>query len=77
MKLPFVGQIPGRVVDERFLEHRRRSTSLGGIVAAIWALGLFEYHVWRQHVWNWELLSIPVAMAVVKLFAMAWYHFTD
>jgi hypothetical protein len=64
-------------VDERFLDHRRRSTSLGGIAAAVLAIALFEYHLIRQHVFRWELFAIGLTMVVVKLSAMAWYHFTD
>lgn len=41
------------------------------------ALGLFLYHDWVQHVWNWELLSIGIAMAVVKQGLMLWYRFTN
>jgi hypothetical protein len=73
MKLPVLGL----AVDERFLNHRLRSTSLGGIVACLLAIGLFLYHVYRQHVWNWELLSIALTMVAVKLAAMLWYHLTD
>jgi hypothetical protein len=77
MKLPFLGQIPGRVVDERFLDHRRRSTSLGGIAGAVLALGLFEYHLIREHIYRWELFAVGATMVLVKLTAMAWYHFND
>ncbi len=78
MKLPFFcPPIPGQVVDERFLNHRLRSTSLGGMAACLLAVILFEVNNWRHHVWDWQLLSIPILMVVVKLSAMAWYHFTD
>jgi hypothetical protein len=73
MKIPILGA----TIDERFLNHRLRSTSLGGIAAAVLAIGLFEYHLLRQHVYRWELLAIGATMVAVKLAAMAWYHFTD
>jgi hypothetical protein len=73
MKIPILGA----TIDERFLNHRLRSTSLGGIAGAVLAIGLFEYHLLRQHVFRWELLAIGVTMVAVKLAAMAWYHFTD
>jgi hypothetical protein len=73
MKLPILGA----TIDERFLQHRLRSTSLGGIAAGVLAMGLFEYHLLRQHVCRWELLAIGATMVAVKLSAMAWYHFTD
>jgi hypothetical protein len=64
-------------IDERFLNHRLRSTSLGGIAGGVLALGLFEYHLLRQHTYRWELLAVGGTMVVVKMAAMAWYHFTD
>lgn len=73
MRLPLLGL----AVDERFLNHRLRSTSLGGIAGALLAIGLFEYHLLREHVFRWELLAVGVTMVTVKLAAMLWYHFTD
>lgn len=67
----------GRVFDERFLMHRLRSTSIGGITACTLALLLFAYHFYFQHVWNWELLAIGVTMAVVKWALMTWYLTTN
>jgi hypothetical protein len=66
-------RILGRVIDERFLEHRRRSTSTAGIVAGVLTLALFEYHLLVEHVFNWELLSIGLTFAVVKLVSMLYY----
>src|SRR5438477_2123764 len=48
--------ILGGQIDERFLMHRLRSTSLAAMAGGALALGLFLYHYWFQHVWNWELL---------------------
>jgi hypothetical protein len=67
----------GKFVDERFLEHRRRSTSLAGIAGALLAIILFEYHIFHDHSSNWELLSVVVLMVVVKLSMMLWYRFHD
>lgn len=64
-------------VDERFLEHRRRSTSLAGIAGCLVAGALFEYRLIRYHVISWELMAVLVAMALVKLSMMAWYRFID
>ncbi len=71
--------IPGlsKVVDERFLLHRLRSTSLGGIVAALVAIALFEYRLFTQHVWSWDLLAVALTMVVVKLSALLWYRLMD
>jgi hypothetical protein len=67
----------GRQVDERFLMHRLRSTSVASIAGGVVAMGLFAYHNWVDHVWNWELLSVGLTMAVVKQGLMAWYRFND
>lgn len=67
----------GRQVDERFLAHRLKSTSIAGTAGGVLAMLLFIYHVVAHHVWNWELLSIGIVMAVVKLSLMAWYRMTD
>ena len=65
------------VLDERFFEHRRRSTSVAGIVAAQAALLLFLYRYVVDHVVRWDLLAVGVSFVVVKLGLMAYYHFTD
>jgi len=73
VKIPFIGT----VIDERFLNYRLRSTSLGGIVGCIVAIGLFEYRYFFHHVWSWDLLSVALTIVVVKLAVMAWYLLTD
>lgn len=70
-------RILGINVDERFLDHRRRSTSFAAMAAAIVSGGLFEYELIRNHRIAWELMSVLLAMVVVKFAAMAWFHFTD
>ena len=72
MKIPLLD----RVLDERFFEHRRRSTSIAGIVAAETALLLFLYQYYVNHVARWDLLVIGVAFVVVKLALMTWYFLT-
>jgi len=64
-------------VDERFLDHRRRSTSAAGIAGVVVAVGLFEYRYFVDHVWNWDLFAVAVAMVVVKLALMTWYTIKD
>lgn len=66
-----------RVVDERSLTHRLRSTSIAGIVGGVTALGLFAYRFYHDHIWNWDLFAVGATIAGVKLAAMIWYHFTD
>jgi len=65
-----------KLVDERFLEYRRRSTSVAGIAGAVVAWALFEYRWFFGHVWSWDLLAVLVAIVAVKLGLMAWYYFT-
>ena len=72
MNIPFLD----RLLDERFFEYRRRSTSVAGIVAAEAALVLFLYHYYVNHTARWDLLAIGAAFVVVKLGLMAWYYLT-
>jgi hypothetical protein len=72
-KVPFLGKF----VDERFLEHRRRSTSLAGIAACLVAVALFEYRFFVNHFWSWDLLAVAITMVVVKMSMMVWYRFHD
>jgi hypothetical protein len=64
-------------VDERFLDHRRRSTSTAGIAGVVVAVGLFEYRYFVDHVWSWDLFAVAVSMVVVKLALMTWYTIKD
>jgi hypothetical protein len=63
-----------RLVDERFLEYRRRSTSTAGIVTAVLALLLFEYRYFVNHRWSWDLFAVGLTFVVIKLALMAWYY---
>lgn len=77
MKLPLIGQIPNRVIDERLLNHRRRSSTFAVMAAALAAGSFFEYDLIRHHRIDWELFYVLIAMVTVKLVALAWFHFTD
>jgi hypothetical protein len=72
-----IHRLLGINIDERFLDHRRRSTSFAAIAGAVVTGGLFEYEFIRYHRIAWELLSVLLVMLIVKFTAMAWYHFTD
>jgi hypothetical protein len=63
-----------RLVDERFLEYRRRSTSTAGIITAVLALVLFEYRYFVNHQWSWELFAVGLTFVVIKLALMTWYY---
>ena len=72
-RIPFLGQF----VDERFLEHRRRSTAVAGLAGALVALCVFEYRIFARHIISWDLLAILATMAAVKLGLMVWYKLRD
>ena len=67
----------GNVVDERFLTHRLRSTSLGGVVGALVAGGLFVYRLVTRQGVSWDLFAVLATMAAVKVGAMIWYRQRD
>jgi hypothetical protein len=73
MNLPFIG----RAVDERFLDRRRRSTSIAGIIGGILAALLFEWRYFINHIWSWDLLAVALTIAGVKMAMMAWYFWKD
>ena len=64
-------------VDERFLEHRRRSTSIAGVSGGVVAIGLFAYRYYFGHVWSWDLLAVALTVVVIKIALMTWYSLTD
>jgi len=64
-------------IDERFLEHRRRSTSVAGIVGGIVAVGLWGYRYYFDHVLDWDLFAVAVTIAAVKVTLMIWYRVKD
>lgn len=67
----------GKFVDERFLEHRRRSTSMAGIIGGCLAICLWYYHFVFDHVWNWDLFAVAFTIVGVKVAMMLWYRFND
>jgi hypothetical protein len=69
--------ILGRAVDERFLDHRLRSTSLAGIIGGVLAIVLFAYRYYFKGVWSWDLFAVVVTILAVKMAMMAWYLLTD
>jgi hypothetical protein len=69
--------ILAKVVDERFLNHRLRSTSLAGMIGGVFASLLFAYRYYHDHVWSWDLLAVAGTIVGVKLGMMTWYRITD
>jgi len=68
MNIPLIG----RAFDERFLNHRLRSTSIGGVAGGVLAILLFAYHYYIDHYWSWELLAVALTIVAVKWALMAW-----
>lgn len=64
-----------RLVDERFLQHRQRSTSTAGVITAVGALLVFAYRYYVLHTWSWDLLAVAVAFGLIKMSMMLWYAF--
>ena len=77
MTHPILSRIPilGKFVDERFLDHRRRSSSIAGIAAAVLAFALFEYRFFFDHIWSWDLLAIALLFVVLKMSLFTWFRF--
>jgi hypothetical protein len=69
--------ILGTAIDERFLTHRLRSTSVAGVTGGVLAIGLFAYHYYVDHFWSWDLLAVGATIALVKVALMIWYRWTD
>ena len=73
MNIPIVG----RAIDERFLNHRLRSTSLAGIIGGVVATLLFAYRFYINHVFSWDLLAVTLTIVGVKLAVLIWYRIAD
>ena len=73
MKIPILGT----AIDERFLTHRLRSTSIAGVAGGFVAIGLFAYRYYVNHLWSWDLFAVGASIALVKVALMIWYRWTD
>jgi len=67
----------GRLMDERFFTHRRRSTSTAGIVSTVVAWGVLIYRYYVEEIWSWDLFAVVVTFVTFKLGLMTWYYLTD
>jgi hypothetical protein len=73
MRIPVLGI----VIDERFLSHRQRSTSLASVIGGMMAVVLFAYRYFVNGIWSWDLFAVVATIVVVKLTLMTWYFLTD
>ena len=62
-----------RIVDERFLEYRLRSSSTAGMAGALFAWAVFMYRLIFEHTTQWDLVAVIGVIAAVKLVLMAFY----
>jgi hypothetical protein len=79
MNHPILSRIPilRGFADERFLDHRRRSTSMAGLMCLLVTGILFEYRYFHDHIWSEDLFLLILIFAAVKFSMMAWYRFKD
>jgi len=69
-------RLPG-FVDERFLQHRLKSSSAGGLAGVAFALLLFLYRLLHDHVPSWDLIAVGVVAVVVKYAVFFWLRRND
>jgi hypothetical protein len=67
----------GGMIDERFLMHRLRSTSIGGLAGTAVAGAFFFYNLFIHATLRWDLFAIIAAAALVKISVLIWYRVTD
>jgi hypothetical protein len=73
MIIPFFS----REIDERFLMHRLKSTSLAGVIGGLVCVGLWAYHYYGHGEFRWDLFAVVATMAAVKVATMVYYRTTD
>ena len=69
--------ILGKLVDERFLNHRRRAQRAAGLIGFIVADLLLGYRYFVNHIRSWDLLAVVLTVAVVYMVLIAWYLVTE
>ena len=69
--------ILGKLVDERFMSHRRRALRTAGLTGFLVADLLFGYRYFVNHIPNWDLLAVVLTVATVYIVLIAWYLVTE
>jgi hypothetical protein len=79
MTHPILSRIPilRAYVDERYLEHRRRASSIAGFSTLLFAGVLFEYRLLADHLLSWDLIAVIFTFAVVKMSLFFWYRVNE
>jgi uncharacterized membrane protein YhhN len=81
--LVFIGKrlkkapILGKLIDERFMSHRRRAQRVAGLAGFLMADILFAYRYFVNHVTSWDLLAVVLTVATVYFVLITWYLFTE
>jgi uncharacterized membrane protein YhhN len=81
--LVFIGKrlkkvpILGKLIDERFMSHRRRAQRVAGLAGFLMADILFAYRYFVNHVRSWDLLAVVLTVATVYFVLITWYLFTE
>ena len=65
------------MIDERYLNHRLRSTSHAGVACALMVIGLFAWEHYVNGTFRADLLSIAVITAALKVTLLLWYRWKD
>lgn len=66
-----------RLLDERFVLHRYKSTSHASVAAALVMGGWYLYELYVNRVIRWDFLIIMGVMALVKTVFLVWYRIRD
>lgn len=72
-KIPFLGKL----IDERFLSHRRRAQRVAGLTGFLVADALLGYRHFVNHVRSLDLLAVVLSVAGVYLVLIVWYLLTE
>jgi uncharacterized membrane protein YhhN len=81
--LVFIGKrlkkipILGKLIDERFMSHRRRAQRVAGLAGFLIADILLGYRFFVNHATNWDLLAVVLTVATVYFVLITWYLFTE
>ncbi len=65
------------MIDERFLMHRLKSTSLAAMTVAVAMGGYTLYEFYGNDIFRKDLFTFLVIMAVTKISAMIWFRFRN
>jgi len=63
--------------DERFVMHRLYSTRLAAVVTAVAMAVWFEYELFVNEVYHWDIFAFLIILAVTKVGSMAYYRLTN